>query len=489
VLLRVARPRIRPPGYVSLRLNKSNRLVADAVAVIVMGAPFGLGRELVTGARLLSTNNTPTVGLTEEGPAFTNPTNTDQASTEFSDSSWNVLGELTVAWRGTLSDSNYRYIAGKLPASGGGGSNTPYGLEMGNPTTGRFSLVRSNGGGYRVWQQNSSLASTGVVQAASVSSSSDIGLTPTFYVNGVSDSATSQYAGAGSGNAVGNTHFITMGQRPDGNNSAQFLSHMFIVAPRLWSADEHLLWTLAPWGVVEEAPRYYYRTTSGGNTFNDTISDSVTAAESNAATATVRPSLSDAVTAAESNAAAVTANASVSDAATGAEAMAAVATFNAAVSDDTTAADAVTGTVSTVYNETIDDSVTASENMEGDLPNTGDTHDGYLRRSRRERALDAATRRAEEQWRIDRNAVRLALEAAMGMAAEVVEDAPAEAVAAVQEAVREARAVAPAPRAPVADLAPVSAALERLNAAIEAAARAKALADDDEEVLMLLRAL
>lgn len=123
------------------------------------------------------------------------------------------------------------------------------------------------------------------------------------------------------------------------------------------------------------------------------------------------------------------------------------------------------------------------------VPSTGDTHDGFKRRSRRERALDAAAERQRQEWIAERNGLRLALEAAMGMAAEVVEDAPPVAVEAVQEAEQAARVVVPALSAPAVDLAPVRAALERLHAAVEEATRLRALAEDDEEVLMLLRAL
>lgn len=123
------------------------------------------------------------------------------------------------------------------------------------------------------------------------------------------------------------------------------------------------------------------------------------------------------------------------------------------------------------------------------VPSTGDTHDGFKRRSRRERALDAAADRQRQEWISERNGLRLALEAAMGMAAEVVEDAPPVAVEAVQEAAQAARVVVPALSAPAMDLAPVRAALERLHAAVDEAARLRALAEDEEEVMMLLRAL
>ena len=124
-------------------------------------------------------------------------------------------------------------------------------------------------------------------------------------------------------------------------------------------------------------------------------------------------------------------------------------------------------------------------------PPVGDTHDGFLRRSRRERAIEAARRKAEEERLTERNALRLSLEAAMGMAAEVVEDAPQEAAEAVEAAVAEAAVFVPALGrvAPALPLEATARALDKLQAAIESALRAKALADDDEDVELLLRAL
>lgn len=123
-------------------------------------------------------------------------------------------------------------------------------------------------------------------------------------------------------------------------------------------------------------------------------------------------------------------------------------------------------------------------------PVVADTHDAFKRRTRRERALEAAARRERDEWVSKRNALRLSLEAAMGMAAEVVEDAPPAAVEAVEAAQTVAqRVIRAVPTMPVADLAAVQPILDRLQAAIEEAARMKALAEDDEEVLMLLRAL
>ena len=77
---------------------------------------------------------------------------------------------------------------------------------------------------------------------------------------------------------------------------------------------------------------------------------------------------------------------------------------------------------------TVDITASITAFLEG---GASDTHDGFKRRSRKQRAIDAALRRADEERQADARALRLALEAAMGMAAEVVEDAPAPVVEAV----------------------------------------------------------
>jgi hypothetical protein len=121
-------------------------------------------------------------------------------------------------------------------------------------------------------------------------------------------------------------------------------------------------------------------------------------------------------------------------------------------------------------------------------PDVGDTHDGFMRRSRRQRAAEAAEQRRRITLAEEAVALRLELEAAMGMAAEVAEEAPAAAVEAVQTAAKAARVAVPAVP-DVEGLAVARQAVAALMAAVEEARQAKALADDDEEVLMLLRAL
>lgn len=126
--------------------------------------------------------------------------------------------------------------------------------------------------------------------------------------------------------------------------------------------------------------------------------------------------------------------------------------------------------------------------LQGDV----DTHDGFKRRTRRERALEAAAKRLRDEARDEAVALRLEIEAAMGMVAEAAEEAPESVAEAVPPVVARAEA-AVARLAPVRAVEPATLAEARdiartLRTLVEDMERARALAEDDEEVLMLLRA-
>ncbi len=138
---------------------------------------------------------------------------------------------------------------------------------------------------------------------------------------------------------------------------------------------------------------------------------------------------------------------------------------------------------------TIDATIPVTALITAQVESTGDTHDGFVRRSRRERAMAAAEQRRRDEMAQEAVALRLSLEAAIGMAAEVAEEAPQEAI---QAATRQAARMVPAladTRPDDALLASAREAVAALLAAVQEAERARALAEDDEEVLMLLRAL
>jgi hypothetical protein len=259
VLIRQARPRVRPPGNTVIRVQRGHPLASGLVACIVTGGQFGLARDLITGALFTGTNS-PTIGLTPDGPGL------DVSGTAFisapSVPEWNVLGDITVAWRGLSRNvGGGGALIGKIPTGGGGGNNTPFSLEYANPTSGRVALVRSNVGTdkYRVWQSNNTALSNNVLATVSVSQGNNISVAPTFYLNGASSGASSQYLGSGSGAPTGNSDPLILGRRPDGGLQHDGLTQIALVAPLQWDAGQHQIFALSPYGVLEEAPRWYFR--------------------------------------------------------------------------------------------------------------------------------------------------------------------------------------------------------------------------------------
>ena len=121
-----------------------------------------------------------------------------------------------------------------------------------------------------------------------------------------------------------------------------------------------------------------------------------------------------------------------------------------------------------------------------------DTHDGFKRRSRRERALEAAAKRLRDEARDEAIALRLQIEAAMGAVAEAAEEAPESVAEAVPPVVARAEAavarLAPVRPVDAATLAEAHEIATTLRTLVEDMERARVLAEDDEEVMMLLRA-
>jgi hypothetical protein len=330
-----------------------------------------------------------------------------------------------------------------------------------------------------------------------------------FYINGRLDKTQSASSGGDAGYSSPIVRLGYHGESSGSSRTHKLLSFGYVPYP-MDAGQIHELWQ-RPFGQVAPRRRVRPHVATSGTTYNDTIADAVTGAESFATRLTAVGTISGAVTATESNASAHTMPNTISgavtaaegsvasqvmpnpitDDVTGGEAFGTTAVFNSALSDGATAADNVEGSVSSTYNETIADSVTAADAMEGEIPNTGDTHEGFVRRTRRQRALDAAERKRRDDAVAEAMALRLSLEAAMGMAVEAVEEAPPEAAKALERATEAARPM-PAVLARAPDYSALEAArvtVAALHQAIAEAARAKALADDDADVEILLRAL
>ena len=126
-------------------------------------------------------------------------------------------------------------------------------------------------------------------------------------------------------------------------DNASGLSWLGIFGGALWTDAETRAFLVDPTTLWTPNPGRVRRYAAAGTIYNDTLSDSVTAADSFAADLTTSDAISDAATGADSLSVALTARPGLSDAVAGADSAAAALTANAATSDAVTAGDAVTG--------------------------------------------------------------------------------------------------------------------------------------------------
>ena len=466
MLIQRARPRLRPPGNVVFRLNRSHRLAGEARAVVVFGPPFGLARDLVTGALFRQQTGFTFPGATDDGMGLNagNGTTFNTIETAEVIPLWAIYDEITVAWRGFVGNTGGG--GGVLAAGNNAASNCPWLFALGGNFA-SHTLFRAGPTGFRRWTG----ATPGTTQfidfdatiTKSVSQGANIAVAPLFYTRGVAAGSASSLDGTGSGPSSGGPFRLTSAF--DFGN-AWHTSNIAIAAARVWTADEHLAFHLDPYGVLEEAPRWYFANTGAVGPLSAEIAGTVDITASVAAALALDATIAGTVDVTASVAATTALDAEIAGA----------VPITASIAARLDRLAEIAGTIP------ITASITAF--IEG---GAGDTHDGFLRRSRRQRALEAAERRRDAERLADARALRLELEAALGMAADAVEEAPAPAVEAVREAVAVVRALPPV--APAIDFAAARAAVSDLLAAIEAARRAKELADDDEDVEILLRAL
>jgi hypothetical protein len=133
------------------------------------------------------------------------------------------------------------------------------------------------------------------------------------------------------------------------------------------SATSAPVWVPGPPGIEPPQGRpiwLYAAPAAGGTVYNDTISDSVTASDTVTAAATVRPSVSDSTTGSDSLSASATVRPAISDSRTASDTVAATATVRPAIGDTVTGGDTAAGSIGgagTIYNETISDTLFASD--------------------------------------------------------------------------------------------------------------------------------
>lgn len=255
MLIQHALPRLRPLGGPSLRIRRDHRLAQELRAYWLFGGDYGLGFDLVTGTAVDPVNS-PGISTLPEGPAMDlsgAAYGTAPALTE-----WDVLGDITVAWRGMIRTLSAGNLMCKIPLATSGGSNTPFSLEYGNPTSARLTFTRSNSG-FRAWMAGADSLTANQITTLAASQGADISVAPLFYTGGalVGGTPASQYGGGGSGAPTGNTNVVQFGTWPTAPAYQDGLTAVAALGARIWDADEHLLFELDPYGLIEEGPRFY----------------------------------------------------------------------------------------------------------------------------------------------------------------------------------------------------------------------------------------
>jgi hypothetical protein len=267
VLIRRALPRVRPQGNLVYRLNRSHRLAADARAVVLFGPPVGLGRELVSGVALQPQAGAAYPELTKDGIGLWGGDGSganNAVETAGILPAWQITEDITVAWRGYLGNTGG---GGELLAAGNNvSSNSPWLFAAGGEFA-SSTLFRAGPLGFRRWSGtspgNERYVHFDTILTKSASQGADIGTAPSFYNFGILASGASSLDGSGSGPSSGGP-FRLRAARNTFSNAWQ-TSNIAIAAARQWSAEEHLLFHLDPYGVIEEAPRWYFAEAGGSS--------------------------------------------------------------------------------------------------------------------------------------------------------------------------------------------------------------------------------
>ena len=259
MLIQRARPRVRPQGNIVYQVNRRSRLAVAVRAVSLFGGGAGLGRELVAGVSFLRYAGAAEPGFTNDGigTSFGTGAADNEIRTAESLDLWAVPGDLTCAWRGFVGDTG---TGGGMIANGyNAASNSPF-LFSHDALYFGGNLFRAGPSGYRRWERaggSTRYVDYDATMTKTVSQGADISVAPNFYFNGVYIGAASSADGSGSGVASGGPFPLRAGFNMFSGNPWH-TSNIAIIAARQWSADEHLLFHLDPYGILEEAPRYYF---------------------------------------------------------------------------------------------------------------------------------------------------------------------------------------------------------------------------------------
>ncbi len=256
MLIQSARPRLRPPGNAVLRARRGHPLTHEIRALILTGGVYGLGIDLVTGAQFTGTNS-PSIGMSPEGPAV------DYTGTAFTSApkqdGWNVVGHVTVAWRGLVRNGeSHGLIVANAPAGGNGAAQTPFSLEVTNAGMRSLMWVRSAGSfEIGMFRSPDNVVPDGLPFGVSISAPPEKTTAPVMWVSGVPVTVSSHFVTA-AGPPTANSDPLLMGRRGDGDGQLNGRTAILLVAAQEWSAAQHALWHLDPYGVLEEAPLWFW---------------------------------------------------------------------------------------------------------------------------------------------------------------------------------------------------------------------------------------
>lgn len=167
---------------------------------------------------------------------------------------WEILTEITLAWRGRInSGSAFRHFVGKH--TGGGGTNCPYDFRTDNAASPKISLVRSSGATFSQFDSIGTIP-LNAVATVEATKGADLGVTPTFYINGADAGSTTSGV---SGTATGSAATLRIGRRADGAVQMDGFTEYVVGWGQILSADALREFRQAPYALLRprETPVFY----------------------------------------------------------------------------------------------------------------------------------------------------------------------------------------------------------------------------------------
>lgn len=250
-----------------------------------------------------------------------------------------ILGDLTLAWRGTVSGAAvFKSLIAKCLSSGA--TTCPFDLKAFNTSNPQLALVRANSSGsptYGNYVTSGSIASDGTPQTVEVTSAAPISNTPSFWLNGVGAGVLVYQTGPAM-NAQGTSVGLRIGRRDDGTVQHDGTAEYGVGWARTHDAAFLAAFRAAPYALFRKRQEAIYSLPSGGGvTASASITDAADTASSAATVAIAgAASITDASDSVSSaSTVAVGAAASITDAVDSLSSAGAVAVAaQAAITDD-----------------------------------------------------------------------------------------------------------------------------------------------------------